>query len=198
MQDQIVNTMHLDPNISSIGHINRYKTLQSGLISQYAANKGYMLVVMYPDPYDIDSHDISIDQDINTSIKLEFHQIVEMHRAIDSLSTVKENWDGEGSKKPTDKTLSTAKDFAKQFYNKINSSIYGWIDPRIYNEQNGYVSIEWQNQDRQLYFDIKDNSLEYTKMWKTVDKKGDIWRDSETDFVYTDNYIHLWEWLING
>ena len=195
VSQQTLNTAHLrhsDINTSTIGHVvPRHNDFQSDI-------KLILISSQVPDEYDLNVHEITISQEIRNPLNLEFHQVIRMHKVIDSLADIKDNWDGEGSKKPTKKTIATAKTLVKEFYIQINSSVFDWINPRIYNEQNGYISIEWQNQGRQIYFDIKDDDIEYTKMWKTIDAEGNTWRDSETDSVNMDSYIDLWKWLING
>ncbi len=195
MPQQTLNTTHLrhsSLNTSTIGHVVPIQSDFQG---------GFKLVLIshqVHDDYDLNVHGITISQETHNPLNLEFHQIIRMHKIIDSLSEIKDNWDGEGSKRPTNKTISTAKILVKEFYIHINSSIFHWINPRIYNEHNGYISVEWQNQGRQLYFDIKDDDVEYTKMWKTIDEEGNTWRDSETDCPNMDSCIDLWKWLING
>lgn len=109
------------------------------------------------------------------------------------ISALSDNWDGHGSKTPSDMTLVNVQEILEQLYNRVRYDDCLWITPFIYNDENQYISIEWRHNNRSLHFDVKDNSMEYTKIWKASNGN----RESEDGYFNIQNCISLWNWLID-
>lgn len=109
------------------------------------------------------------------------------------ISDLSDNWDGYGSKTPSDMTMVNVQEILEQLYNRVRYDDCLWINPFIYNDENQYISIEWRHNNRSLHFDVKDSSMEYTKIWKASNGN----RESEDGYFNIQNCISLWNWLID-
>ena len=64
--------------------------------------------------------------------------------------------------------------------------------PVISYDQEGYINMVWRNGKHELYLDITEDDIEYTKIWGiNIDSEMDI------GVLNRDNYLTLWEWLFN-
>ena len=110
----------------------------------------------------------------------------------DVLTQREDNWDGYDSKKPTKLTLVRAENLIGELFDSIISAGHPWLTPFIYSDEDGYVTAEWRKGKRSLHFDVQENEAEYTKIWGTsVNMK------IHTDSLNRDDYLTLWEWLLD-
>ncbi|MDE0638820.1 MAG: hypothetical protein OXI43_23515 [Candidatus Poribacteria bacterium] len=109
------------------------------------------------------------------------------------LAQREDNWDGYGSKKPTQLTLEHAKLLIEELLDSINSAGYFWITPYISSDEDGNVTAEWYEVERQLHVQIGEDEAEYIQVWGT-----NIDTEMHVDFFNRNNYLTLWEWLIDG
>ena len=109
------------------------------------------------------------------------------------LTQREDNWDGYDSKKPTALTLDHAKHLIEDLFDSIISAGYSWLTPFISSDEDGNVTAEWYEGERQLHIQIGENEVEYIQVWGT-----NIDTEMHVDFLYRDNYQTLWEWLIDG
>ena len=110
------------------------------------------------------------------------------------LAQREDNWDGYGSKKPTQLTLYHAKHFlVEDLFDSIISAGYSWLTPFISSDEDGNVTAEWYEDERQLHIQIGENKVEYIQVWGT-----NIDTEMHVDFLDRDNYQTLWKWLIDG
>lgn len=110
----------------------------------------------------------------------------------DVLAQRKDNWDGYDSKKPTLSTLDYAKQLIEELYDYITSAGHSWLTPFISSDEDGYITAAWNKGKRALHIEIEENGAEYTKIWRT-----NINMKMEIDFLNRDDYLTLWEWLLD-
>ena len=97
-----------------------------------------------------------------------------------------------GSKKPNELTIKTAKDFITNFlYKNVISNKFSDFIPCISFDEYGDISIEFYRERRCLCFDIEGDIIKYTKIWRTNTDTL-----TQTDTLITDNYLTLLKWLI--
>lgn len=111
----------------------------------------------------------------------------------DVLAQQEDNWDEYESKKPTESTLAHAKLLTAELLDSINSAGYLCSMPFISSDEDGYITVEWHKGTRELHFDIEENEAEYTKI-----SGPNTNMKIHTDFLNRDDYLMLWEWLIDG
>ena len=117
----------------------------------------------------------------------------QLSERFDVLAQREDNWDGYDSKKPTKVTLVRAENIIGELFNSIISAGHSWITPFISSDEDGYITAAWHNGERELHLEIEENQAEYTRIWGTNhDMKMEI------DSLKSDNFLTLWEWLIDG
>ena len=132
---------------------------------------------------------------IKTELK-DFTQYLLRQEILDRFTVLvqrEDNWDGYDSKKPTELTLTHAKNLMEEFLDSIISAGYSWRTPFISSDEDGNVTAEWYEEERQLHIQIGENEVEYIQVWGT-----NIDTEMHVDFLNRDNYQTLWEWLIDG
>lgn len=111
----------------------------------------------------------------------------------DVLAQRKGNWDGYQSKKPTQLTLNHAKFLMEDLLDTIISAEHPWTTPFISSDEDGYITAEWYEGERELHIQIGENEAEYIQVWGT-----NIDTEMHVDSLIQDNYQALWEWLLDG
>ena len=110
----------------------------------------------------------------------------------DVLAQREDNWDGYESKKPTQSTLDNAKFLVEELLETIRLAKYSWVNPFISSDEDGYVTAEWHKEGRRLHLQIGENEAEYIQVWGT-----NIDTEMHVDFLNRDDYLTLWEWLLD-
>ena len=110
----------------------------------------------------------------------------------DVLAQREDNWDGYGSKKPTELTLGHAKYLMEELLDSITSDGHSWLTPFISSDQDGYITAEWYEGEQELHIQIGENEAEYLQVWGT-----NIVTEMHEDFLSQDDYLRLWEWLFH-
>ena len=86
--------------------------------------------------------------------------------------------------------------FIKDFASYINHDIHyrdmlEMVDVKI--DEDDYISIKWERDGRSLYFEIKDESVYFTKLWfqdgRLISSDGTLTKEM---------YKDTWKWIING
>ena len=108
------------------------------------------------------------------------------------LTQREDNWDGYDSKKPTELTLVHAKNLMEEFLDFIISAGYSWLRPFISSDEDGNVTVEWSEGKRRLHIQIGENEAEYIQVWGI-----NIDTEMHVDFLNRDDYLTLWEWLLD-
>lgn len=119
-------------------------------------------------------------------------QTIEISEQFDILSQREDNWDERGSLKPTNLTLAHAKKVMDAYINSVTSAGYQCNTPTISSDGDGDITAAWYKGERQLHLQIREHEVEYFKVWGT-----NIDTEMEVDFLKLDNYLTLWEWLID-
>lgn len=125
--------------------------------------------------------------------KLSIPRLEKIDRDLQLLSEINEDSDNQGFKAPSETTLTNAREIMKYLLERVDYEQCLWIEPFTYSDEFSYVSIEWHKEDRALHFDIKENDMQYTKIWGRKDNM-----DSRTSNLSIHNCLSLWKWLING
>ena len=110
----------------------------------------------------------------------------------DVLAQREDNWDGYDSKKPTESTIVHAKNLIGEFLEAITSAGYSWLTPFVSSDEDGNVTVEWSEEKRRLHIQIGENEAEYIQVWGI-----NIDTEMHVDFLNRDDYLTLWEWLID-
>ena len=118
------------------------------------------------------------------------HEILER---LDILAQREDNWDGYDSKKPTKLTLNHARHLIEELFDSIAASGHLWLTPFISSDEDGYVTAEWYKGERELHLQIEENETEYIQVWGI-----NIDTEMHVDFLSCDDYLTLWEWLLDG
>ena len=159
----------------------------------------YFLSTHINQPFDVDV--VPAPAETGTAItdftRLRKHQIkeqkLEISERFDVLSQREDNWDGYESKKPTQPTLDHAKHLIEEFFDTIIGMKYPWITPFISSNEDGYITAEWYEEEREVHILIRENEAEYLQVWGI-----NIYTEMHEDFLSRDDYPKLWEWLLHG
>ena len=135
----------------------------------------------------------NIGQEYSDKTSAEYLHRREILDRFDVLAQREDNWDGYESKKPTQLTLDHAKFLMEELSDTIISAEHPWITPFISSDEDGYVTAEWYEEERELHIQIGENEAEYLQIWGT-----NIDTEMHEDFLSRDNYLTLWEWLLHG
>lgn len=134
----------------------------------------------------------NIEQEGSNKTSTEYLHRREILDRFDVLAQREDNWDGHESKKPTQLTLDHAKFLMEDLSDTIISIEHPWITPFISSDEDGYVTVEWYKEERELHIQIGENEAEYLKVWGT-----NIDTEMLEGFFSRDNYLTLWEWLLH-
>ncbi len=115
----------------------------------------------------------------------------EIEKSINDIVDIEFDWDGRGFEKPTELTLINAVKIVKELLKQVDSDDCLWFSPFAYSNEDGYVCIGWHHEDKALHFRIKNNDMNYRKIWSSSDKTK-----SEKKQLNLQNCISLWKWLI--
>ena len=120
-------------------------------------------------------------------------QKLEISERFDVLAQREDNWDGYDSKKPTQPTLDHAKYLMEEFFDTIIGMKHPWITPFISSNEDGYITAEWYEEEREVHILIRENEAEYLQVWGI-----NIYTEMHEDFLSRADYPKLWEWLLHG
>ena len=88
-------------------------------------------------------------------------------KRIDAISERPENWDEFGAEAPNKIAVSNSKKIIKDWISKVIYSGYTWKIPYISSDEEGFITLEWYNDNRQLHIEIGDIDSEYIKFERT-------------------------------
>ena len=111
----------------------------------------------------------------------------------DVLTQREDNWDGYDSKKPTKLTLVRAENLIGELFDSIISVGHPWLTPFISSDEDGFITAAWYEEERELHILIGENEAEYLQVWGT-----NIDTEMQEGVFSRDNYLTLWEWLLDG
>ena len=134
----------------------------------------------------------NIEQEDPDKTSAEYLHRREILDRFDVLVQREDNWDGYESKKPNQLILDHAKFLVIDLLDTIISAQYSWITPFISSDEDGYITVEWYEEEQELHLLIGENEAEYLRVWGT-----NIDTDMDEGFLNRDNYLALWEWLFH-
>lgn len=100
------------------------------------------------------------------------------------------DWDDKGSMKPNPMALSKASIILENFLFAIIESGRLWRQPFISSDEDGHITIEWENGLHELHIEISEDTEEYLKIWGI-----NIEHEMHLDFLHPSEYVELWDWL---
>ncbi len=109
------------------------------------------------------------------------------------LAQREDNWDGYESKSPTELTLDHARYVIEELFDSTDAAGHLWLTPFISSDEDGYITAEWYKGERELHLQIEEKEAEYIQVWGT-----NIDTEMHVDFLHNDDYLTLWEWLLDG
>ena len=110
----------------------------------------------------------------------------------DVLTQREDNWDEYDSKKPTKLTLVRAENLIGELFDSIISAGHPWLTPFISSDEDGFITAAWYEEERELHILIGENEAEYLQVWGT-----NIDTEMQEGVFSRDNYLTLWEWLLD-
>ncbi len=135
----------------------------------------------------------NIEQEDSYKTSSYYSQRREILDRFDVLAQRKDNWDGYESKKPYQTSLDHAKFLIEDLLDTIISAEHPWFTPFISSDEDGYVTVEWYEDERELHLLIGENEAEYLQVWGiNIDTEM-----HEGTFSHND-YLTHWEWLLHG
>ena len=138
------------------------------------------------------THSRNIEQEVPKKISSRYLHRREILDRFDVLTQREDNWDGYDTKKPTESTIVHAKHLMEDFFDAIVSAGYLWLTPFISSDEDGNVTAEWCGEGRRLHIQIEENEAEYIQVWGI-----NIDTEMHIDFLNSDDYLTLWEWLLD-
>lgn len=88
--------------------------------------------------------------------------------------------------------------FIKSFASYIDFDIHH-LDMEVINtalikiDEDDYISMKWNKSDRTLYFEVKNRSIYFTKLWSENNRLISV-----DGILVEEDYEEIWEWLVNG
>ena len=118
----------------------------------------------------------------------------EISAELDAVVRWRENWNGEvHDEKPSEEAIDRAKRLAGELLGAVILAGRPCHIPVVTYDYDGYINMVWRNGKYELYLDIREDEIEYTKVWgSNIDSEMDSGVPSK------DNYLTLWEWLLDG
>ena len=117
----------------------------------------------------------------------------EISERFDVIAQREDNWDERESKKPSELALNNAKLMMKELLDAVISAGHSWLTPFISSDEDGYITVAWYNGKHELHLEISENEVEYITVWGIkIDTEMDV------GVLNRDNYLTLWEWLLDG
>lgn len=115
-----------------------------------------------------------------------------IEKSIIDIVEIEFDWDGRGFEKPTYLTLANAIKIVKELHKQVDAENCLWFSPFAYSNEDGYVCIGWENENRALHFHTKNDDMDYRKIWRSPNNKSGF----EKGHLNPQNCLSLWKWLI--
>ena len=126
----------------------------------------------------------------NPPLDIQRCQILEQ---FDVIAQREDNWDEYESKKPNKLSLNGAKHFMEEFLDTVVSEGHSWLTPLISSDEDGYITVEWYGEARQLHLQIEANAVVYIQVWgPNIDTEMNV------DVLHRKDYLTIWKWLLYG
>lgn len=109
---------------------------------------------------------------------------------IHKIAEREDNWDGKGSKKPSPLVLSQAHNTLEYFLYSVVDSGRLWNPPFVSSDEDGHITIQWNQGDHELHIEIGEEGAEYTKVWGV-----NIEHEMHISMLKEREFLNLWDWL---
>lgn len=150
-------------------------------------------------------HKSMLDDHINSTERLNLFNIeitTIQNRIEDSISEIENSisdivdidWKNTSFEKPSNLTISNTRKIMKCIIEKAFHKNHEWMRPSIYSEEDGYVCIGWYNKNLTLYFNIKNDIMNYRKLSPAENGYG---RKSESGKINISNCFSIWKWIVD-
>jgi hypothetical protein len=117
----------------------------------------------------------------------------EILERFDVIAQREDNWDGLESLKPNEISLDKAKHIMEKLLDTVISKEYSWGEsPYVCSDENGYITVEWYGNERELHLRIEEREVEYIEI-ESIDTE----MRAHVDTISGDDCFALWKWLIN-
>ena len=180
-----VGQAHTDLSAMRRSHIRQILE-QSDIINQWGVGEAFQ-----PRSWETESPTATVDLDHpDKSVVLDG-----ISAQLDAVVRWREDWDGDEPEpeKPSAKAIDRAKQVVSQLLGAVISKGKPLHTPVISYDYDGYITMVWRNGKHELYLEITEDEIEYTKVWGiNIDSEMDAGVPSK------DNYLTLWEWLLDG
>ena len=115
----------------------------------------------------------------------------EIFTRLEVIAQREDDWDGLGSMKPNEISLDRAGHIMVKLFDSIISDEDEWIEPYICSDENGYITVEWYGNERELHLRIEEREVEYIEIEIDTEMRAHV------DTISGDDCFALWKWLIN-
>ena len=89
----------------------------------------------------------------------------ELSERFDVIAQREDNWDGYESKSPNKSSLYHARQFMREFFDAIASEDPSRFTPLISSDEDGYITVAWHDEGRQLHLQIEEDEVDYIQVW---------------------------------
>lgn len=119
----------------------------------------------------------------------------EILKQLDAVVRWREDWNGEEhvAEKPSEKAIGRAKRVVSELSGAVISKSKPLDTPVISYDYDGYINMVWRNRKHELYLEVNEDEIEYVKVWG-----ANIDSEMDSGVPSRDNYLMLWEWLLDG
>jgi hypothetical protein len=118
--------------------------------------------------------------------------LLDVNARLNSFRGLADDWDGYGSIKPSELTISKSINWLSNIYDEIIEAELPWIQPSVSLSADGEVVFEWWKKERKLTFYISDENIEYILVWG-----ADIHNEMKSGNLQTGQFIAFWNWLMS-
>ena len=101
-----------------------------------------------------------------------------------------DNWDGKGSKKPSPRVLYQAHNSLEYFLYSIVNSGRLWNPPFVSSNEDGHITIQWNDEGHELHIEIGEEETQYIKVWGV-----NIEHEMHLGILKDKGFLNLWDWL---
>ena len=101
-----------------------------------------------------------------------------------------DNWDDKGSLKPNLVALHKSHVILLNFLHAIIDSGRVWKTPFVSSDENGHITMQWNNDNLVLHIEITQDTEEYIKILGT-----NIEHEMHLGVLQPSEYVTLWDWL---
>jgi hypothetical protein len=118
--------------------------------------------------------------------------LADTYRRLAHMLDWSENWDGEGSAKPSLYSILEARRWIRRMRADATRTGECWIEPHTVADENGDVVFEWWNEDRNLIVYVSPHTIYYLQVWGE-DVESQM---ADGQIETREDHKKLWLWLM--